>query len=126
MGKKPRVRSLEKNEAMARTRNLRISPRKLNLVAESIRGLRAEQAIAALEFSTRRISGEVKKCLQSAIANAENNHELDVDQLVVSEASVGKGVVMKRFRPRARGRAGRIKKPFAHIKIVVSERHEEA
>jgi len=124
MGKKPRARILGEAEAMAKSRNLRISPRKLNLVAESIRGLKAEQAIGALEFSTRRISGEVKKCLQAAIANAENNHELDIDQLIVSEASVGKGVVMKRFRPRARGRAGRIQKPFAHLTIVVREKVE--
>lgn len=126
MGKKSRARVLGEAEASAMTRNLRISPRKLNLVAESIRGLDAGQALAALEFSRRRISGDVKKCLQAAIANAENNHELDVDRLVVAEASVGKGVVMKRWRPRARGRVGRIHKPFAHLTIVVRERAERA
>ncbi len=124
MGKKARERILGENEASAMTKNLRISPRKLNLVADSIRGKAAGQAMASLEFSKRRISGDVRKCLQAAIANAENNHELDVDRLIVAEASVGKGVVMKRWRPRARGRLGRIRKPFAHLTIVVRERTE--
>ena len=126
MGKKSRERILGETEASAMTRNLRISPRKLNLVAESLRGLDAGQALAAREFSRRRISGDVKKCLQAAIANAENNHELDVDRLMVAEATVGKGVVMKRWRPRARGRVGRIQKPFSHLTIVVRERAERA
>lgn len=124
MGKKSRERVLGETEAMAITRNIRISPQKLNLVAESIRGLDAGQALSTLEFSRRRISGDVKKCLQSAIANAENNHELDVDRLMVAEASVGKGVVMKRWRPRARGRMGKILKPFSHLTIIVRERAE--
>ena len=107
-------------------RNLRISPQKLNLVAESIRGKSAEAALSELTFSKRRIAGDVKKTLQSAIANAENNHQLDVDRLFVAEASVGKAIVMKRFRPRARGRAGRIMKPFSHLTVVVREREETA
>jgi large subunit ribosomal protein L22 len=115
---------LADNEASAMLRNIRISPQKLNLVAESIRGQNADAALSTLTFSRRRISGAVKKCLQSAIANAENNHELDVDRLVVAEANVGKGLVMKRWRPRARGRTGRILKPFSHLTIVVRERAE--
>lgn len=126
MGKSSKERALSESEASAIARNLRVSPRKLNLVATSIRGLNAGDAIAALEFSRRRISQDVKKCLQSAIANAENNHELDVDSLVVAEANVGKGVVMKRWRPRARGRVGRIKKPYSHLTIIVRERAEKA
>jgi large subunit ribosomal protein L22 len=124
MGKPARKRTLADNEASAVLRNIRISPQKLNLVAETIRGQNAEAALSTLTFSRRRISGAVKKCLQSAIANAENNHELDVDRLVVAEANVGKGLVMKRWRPRARGRTGRILKPFSHLTIVVRERAE--
>ncbi len=103
-------------------RALRISPQKLNLVAASIRGKSAESALASLNFSRRRIAGDVKKVLQAAIANAENNHQLDVDRLVVAEASVGKAFLMRRWRPRARGRVGRIVKPFSNITIVVRER----
>ena len=107
-------------------RNLRVSPQKLNLVAGLIRGKKVATALADLEFSRKRIARDVKKCLESAIANAENNHELDVDDLVVAEAHVGKGLVMKRFSPRARGRASRIEKPFSHITIVVREVEERA
>ncbi len=124
MGKPARKRRLAENEASAVLRNIRISPQKLNLIAESIRGQDAELALTTLTFSRRRISGAVKKCLQSAIANAENNHELDVDRLIVAEANVGKGLVMKRWRPRARGRTARILKPFSHLTIVVRERAE--
>ncbi len=124
MGKTAFPRRLAETEAKAVVRNLRTSPRKLNLVAATIRGRTAEKALAELTFSKRRIAREVKKCLQAAIANAENNHQLDVDRLVVSEASVGKSIVMKRFRPRARGRAGRLMKPFSHLTIVVREREE--
>ena len=124
MGKPARKRPLAGNEACAVLRNIRISPQKLNLVAETIRGQDAEAALSTLTFSRRRISGAVKKCLQSAIANAENNHELDIDQLIVAEANVGKGLVMKRWRPRARGRTARILKPFSHLTIVVRERAE--
>lgn len=121
MGKQARERSLADNEACAIGRNIRVSPQKLNLVATQIRGLSAEAALAELTFSHRRIAGDVKKVLQSAIANAENNHDLDVDSLVVSEAHVGKSMVMKRWRPRARGRVGKILKPFSHLTIVVRE-----
>ena len=107
-------------------RNLRISPQKLGLVAATIRGRRVDEALITLAHSRRRIAGDVRKCLQSAIANAENNHELDVDRLVVAEATIGKALVMKRFRPRARGRVGRIIKPFSHLTIVVRERAKEA
>ena len=124
MGKPARKRPLAGNEASAVLRKIRISPQKLNLVAETIRGQDAEAALSTLTFSRRRISGAVKKCLQSAIANAENNHELDVDRLIVAEANVGKGLVMKRWRPRARGRTGRIMKPYSHLTIVVRERAE--
>ena len=124
MGKPARKRPLAGNEASAVLRNIRISPQKLNLVAETIRGQDAEAALSTLTFSRRRISGAVKKCLQSAIANAENNHELDVDRLIVAKANVGKGLVMKRWRPRARGRTGRIMKPYSHLTIVVRERAE--
>ena len=126
MGKPKRERELAENQAMAVARLLRTSPRKLNLVAQLIRGLKAEQALNQLSFNRRRISGEVRKVLHSAIANAENNHDLDVDRLVVAEASVGKSLVMKRFRPRARGRAGRVEKPFSRLRIVVEEREEAA
>jgi large subunit ribosomal protein L22 len=126
MGKPKHERRLSESEAIAVARNLRISPQKLNLVAQSIRGKSAEAALSELTFSKRRIAGDVKKTLQSAIANAENNHQLDVDRLFVAEASVGKAIVMKRFRPRARGRAGRIMKPFSHLTVVVREREETA
>lgn len=112
------------NEALVRLRNVRTSPQKLNLVAQMIRGQRVQKALLDLEFSQKRIAKAVYKALQSAIANAENNHNLDVDRLVVKTATVGKGLVMKRFRPRAKGRAGRIEKPFSHLTIVVSERKE--
>jgi large subunit ribosomal protein L22 len=125
MGKESRPRVLADNQAKAIGRNIRISPRKLNLVAQSIRGRSAESALAALTFSPKRIAQDVKKILQSAIANAENNHDLDVDDLVVSEASVGRNLVMKRFHARARGRGARIEKPFSQITIVVEEKREE-
>lgn len=121
MGKPSRGRKLADNEAKAVTRMLRISPQKLNLVAQLIRGKKVSTALADLQFSTKRISRDVKKCLESAIANAENNHELDVDDLVVAEAHVGKALVIKRFTPRGRGRMGRIFKPFSHLTIVVRE-----
>ncbi len=126
MGKPKNERQLADNEAMAITRNLRISPQKLNLVAASIRGKRVETALADLTFSRKRIAVDVKKTLESAVANAENNHDLDVDQLVVKEAYVGKGLVMKRWRPRARGRIGRIFKPFSRLTVVVKEAEEQA
>ncbi len=126
MGKRSRERVLASNEAKAVTRNLRVSPIKLNLVASAIRGKKAETALAELTFSRKRIAGEVKKCLESAIANAENNHDLDVDALVVKEAYVGKNLVMKRWKPRARGRVGRIMKPFSQITIVLKEVEEAA
>jgi large subunit ribosomal protein L22 len=121
MSKKKHERTLGENEAKAIARSLRVSPQKLNLVAALIRGKKVAAALADLEFSRKRIAIDVRKCLQSAIANAENNHQLDVDDLVVAEAHVGKGLVMKRFSPRARGRAGRISKPFSHLTIVVRE-----
>ena len=126
MGKPKRPRRLAEDEAMAVATLLRTSPRKLNLVAQMIRGMKAEKAVIALEFSRRRIAKAVKKTLESAIANAENNHNLDVDRLYVAEASVGKHLVMKRFRPRARGRVGRIQKPLSRLRIVVREREEAA
>ncbi len=126
MGKPKHKRRLREDEAIAVTRNLRISPQKLNLVAQSIRGRSAEAALSELTFSKRRIAGDVKKTLQSAIANAENNHQLDVDRLYVAEATVGKSFVMKRFRARARGRVGRIIKPFSNLTVVVREREETA
>jgi large subunit ribosomal protein L22 len=126
MGKPKHTRRLRDDEAIAVTRNLRISPQKLNLLAQSIRGRNAEAALSELTFSKRRIAADVKKTLQSAIANAENNHQLDVDRLYVAEATVGKSFVMKRFRPRARGRAGRILKPFSNLTVVVREREETA
>ena len=124
MGKRSTERRLAENEAMAVARRLRTSSRKLNLVAQLIRGLPAEKALVQLSFSPRRISREVKRVLESAIANAENNHNLDVDRLVVAEAYVGKSLIMRRFRPRARGRMGRISKPFSRITVVVREREE--
>ncbi len=126
MGKKETPRRLAENEAQAMVRNLRISAQKLNLVAQSIRGLSAEAALAQLTFSKRRIAGDVKKALQSAITNAENNHQLDVDRLYVAEATVGRSFVMKRFRARARGRMGRIIKPWSRLTVVVREREEAA
>ena len=126
MGKQSSPRRVAENEAQAVLRNLRVSPQKLNLVAAMIRGMDANKAIATLSFSRRRIAGDVKKVLQSAIANAENNHSLDVDRLVVKEAHVGKGLVMKRFKARARGRGARILKPFSHLTIVVAEKEEQA
>ena len=121
MGKENNPRRVADNEAMAKTKMLRTSPQKLNLVAGMIRGKKVDKALADLTFSKRRIAGDVKKCLQSAIANAENNHGLDVDNLVVAEAWVGKNLVMKRGRPRARGRYGKIMKPFSEITIMVRE-----
>ena len=126
MSKPAHPRTLADSEARAVAHNLRTSPRKLNLVAQSIRGLKAGDALSALRFSKRRIAGDVRKCLQAAIANAENNHELDVDRLIVAEASVGKGLVMRRWTPRARGRAGKLSKSFSHITIVVRENEERA
>jgi large subunit ribosomal protein L22 len=126
MGKKAAPRAVADNEAMAVGNMIRVSPRKLNLVAGLIRGKPVDKAIADLTFSRKRHAHDVKKVLQSAIANAENNHQLDVDQLVVAEASVGKALVMKRFRPRARGRVGSIEKPFSRIRIVVRQVEENA
>jgi large subunit ribosomal protein L22 len=126
MGKEKTPRALKDNEAKAVARMLRVSPQKLNLLAQLIRGKKVDRALADLEFSRKRISVEVRKALQSAIANAENNHSLDVDDLVVAEAYVGKALIMKRFSPRARGRAGRIEKPFSNITIVVREVQAEA
>ena len=124
MGKPKRERSLAEDEARAVSGFIRTSPRKLNLVAASIRGKAADKALAQLTFEKRRVSNDVKKVLEAAIANAENNHQLDVDRLFVKEAFVGKTLVMKRFRPRARGRVGRIQKPFSNITVVVKEREE--
>jgi large subunit ribosomal protein L22 len=121
MGKRRRERDLDENEAKAVSKMLRVSPQKLNLVAQMIRGKKVASALADLEFSRKRIAKEVRKCLESAIANAENNHDLDVDDLVVSEAHVGKALVIKRFTPRGRGRVGRILKPFSHLTIVVRQ-----
>ncbi|CAH1659833.1 50S ribosomal subunit protein L22 [Hyphomicrobiales bacterium] len=125
MGKPANPRALKDNEAKAIARNLRVSPQKLNLVAALIRGKKVSTALADLEFSRKRISLDVRKTLESAIANAENNHDLDVDDLVVAEAFVGKGLVMKRFHARARGRGVRIEKPFANLTIVVREVAQE-
>lgn len=124
MGKSAAERRLDDTEAKAVLRNVRVSPQKLNVVAQMIRGMDVEKALAALTFSRRRIANDVKKLLQSAIANAENNHQLDVDRLFIKEAHVGKSIVMKRFRPRARGRVGKIMKPFSHLTVVVRERGE--
>ncbi|MCD7061223.1 50S ribosomal protein L22 [Pelagibacterium xiamenense] len=124
MGKLKRERVLKDNEAKAVLRMVRTSPQKLNLVAAMIRGKKVEKALADLQFSHKRIAGPVKKTLESAIANAENNHGLDTDALVVSEAFVGKALVMKRFHARARGRGARIQKPFSHLTIVVREVEE--
>ncbi len=121
MGKQKSPRRDADNEASSLTRNLRVSPRKLNLLARQIRGKPAQKAITELTFSRRRIAGAVRKALESAVANAENNHQLDVDTLIVAEAVVGKSFVMKRFRARARGRAGKITKPFSSLRLVVRE-----
>jgi large subunit ribosomal protein L22 len=126
MGKAATPRALPENEAKAVLRMVRISPQKLNLVAQLIRGKKVSAALADLEFSRKRISKDVKKCLESAIANAENNHDLDVDDLVVKEAFVGKALVLKRFHARARGRGARILKPFSNLTIVVREVQAEA
>jgi large subunit ribosomal protein L22 len=126
MGKESRARILGDHQAMAVARNIRVSPRKLNLVAQMIRGKKVDRALNVLTFSQKRIASVVKKALQSAIANAENNHDLDVDDLVVKEASVGKNLVMKRFHARARGNAGGIEKFFSQITIIVEEKREEA
>jgi large subunit ribosomal protein L22 len=121
MSKRARPRALAENEAKAVARMLRVSPQKLNLVASLIRGKNVAAALADLEFSRKRIARDVRKCLESAIANAENNHQLDVDDLVVVQAHVGKAIVLKRFSPRGRGRMGRIFKPFSNLTIVVRE-----
>ena len=126
MGKQAKKRVLGENAAKAVTRLLRVSPQKLNEVAAGIRGKKAETALAELSFSRRRIAQDVKKTLQSAIANAENNHDLDINALVVSEAYVGKNLVMKRWTPRARGRVGRIEKPFSQLTVIVTEVEETA
>ncbi len=126
MGKKAAARRFADNEAIAYGKMIRTSPQKINLLAESIRGKSCEAALNDLTFSTRRIAGKVKKVLQSAIANAENNQHLDIDRLYVAEASTGRAFVMKRWRPRARGRTGRIFKPFSNLTIVVREREETA
>ena len=125
MSKKQAPRRLAETEASAYAHGIRISARKLNLVAQSIRGKPASAALNELAFSRRRIAGDVKKVLQAAIANAENNHQLDVDRLYVKEATVGRGFVMKRFHTRGRGRSARIEKPFSHLSVVVRERAEE-
>jgi large subunit ribosomal protein L22 len=126
MGKSKKDRRLAEDEVQAITRNIRISPQKLNLVAAMIRGQKVEKALADLTFSRKRIAQDVKKTLESAIANAENNHSLDVDSLIVSQAYVGKNLVMKRWQPRARGRIGRIVKPFSQLTVVVKEIQETA
>ncbi len=126
MGKAARERTLADNEARAVTKLLRVSPQKLNLLAQLIRGKKVDKALADLTFSRKRIARDVKKTLELAIANAENNHDLDVDALIVSEAYVGKGLVMKRLKASARGRASRIEKPFARITVIVRQVEEPA
>ena len=126
MGQKKNPRRLEDNQAMAKGRLIKTSPQKLNLVAELIRGKPVEKAMAELTFSRKRVAQHVKKVLESAVANAENNHDLDIDSLIVDKAFVGKNIVMKRWRARARGRVGRIQKPFSEITIVVKEVEEAA
>jgi len=121
MSKKSHPRALAENEAKAVAKMLRVSPQKLNLLAQLIRGKKVATALADLEFSRKRVAKDVRKCLESAIANAENNHQLDVDDLVVAQAHVGKGLVMKRFHARGRGRSGKILKPFSHLTIVVRQ-----
>ena len=125
MGKAQRARVLKDNEAKAISRMLRVSPQKLGLVAGLIRGKKVATALADLQFSRKRIAGDVKKCLESAIANAENNHDLDVDDLVVAEAHVGKAFVIKRWTPRGRGRSGRIFRPFSNLTIIVREQEQK-
>ena len=125
MGKDSRARVLADHQAMAIGRNIRVRPRKLNLVAQQIRGKKVDRALNELTFSEKRIARDVKKVLQSAVANAENNHDLDVDALIVAEAYVGKSIIMKRFHSRGRGRASRIEKPFSHLTIVVREVEEK-
>jgi large subunit ribosomal protein L22 len=125
MGKPAAARRLDQNEAASTMRGVRTSPRKLNLVAQTIRGKTASSALAELTFSRRRIARDVKKVLQAAIANAENNHQLDVDRLFVKEATVGRAFVLKRFHTRGRGRSARVEKMFAHLTVVVRERAEE-
>jgi large subunit ribosomal protein L22 len=126
MGKRARDRDLPDTDAKAVARMLRVSPQKLNLLAQLIRGKKVATALADLQFSQKRIATEVKKCLESAIANAENNHDLDVDELIVAEAFVGKALVLKRFHPRGRGRMGKILKPFSNLTIVVRQVQSEA
>jgi len=126
VGKPSAPRRLDETEAQACLRGVRTSPRKLNLVAETIRGKTAQAALAELTFSHRRIARDVKKALQAAIANAENNHQLDVDRLYVKEATVGRAFILKRFHTRGRGRSARIEKHFAHLTLIVRERPEEA
>lgn len=126
MGKPKRERVLKDNEARARLSTMKVSPQKLNLVAQLIRGKKVSAALADLTFSRKRIARDVKKTLESAVANAENNHDLDVDSLVVSEAHVGNALVLKRWMPRARGRVGRIRKRFSHLTVVVRETEESA
>ena len=126
MGKRARDRDLPDTDAKAVARMLRVSPQKLNLLAQLIRGKKVAMALADLQFSQKRIATEVRKCLESAIANAENNHDLDVDELVVAEAFVGKALVLKRFHPRGRGRMGKILKPFSNLTIVVRQVASEA
>ncbi|MBM3514622.1 MAG: 50S ribosomal protein L22 [Alphaproteobacteria bacterium] len=126
MGKPANLRRVSETEARAFAGSIRVSPRKLNLIAQSIRGKKAEAALAELTFSPRRIAREVKRVLESAIANAENNHQLEVDRLVVAQAFVGKALIMKRWHARARGRGSRIMKPFSNLTIVVAERAEQA
>ena len=125
MSKDKNPRRVADNEAMAKLRMLRTSPQKLNLVAALIRGKSVDKALTDLTFSKKRVAQDVKKCLQSAIANAENNHNLDVDELIVAEAYVGKSLTMRRFRARARGRMSRITKPFSRVTVVVREREED-
>jgi large subunit ribosomal protein L22 len=124
MSKISHPRALADNEAKAVARMLRISPQKLNLVAQLIRGKKVQMALADLEFSRKRIAKDVRKCLESAIANAENNHDLDIDDLIVAQAHVGKGLVIKRFHARGRGHAGKVMKPFSHLTIVVRQVEE--
>jgi large subunit ribosomal protein L22 len=126
MGQDKNPRRVADNEAMAKLRMLRISPQKLNLLATMIRGKKVDKALTDLTFSKKRISDDVRKCLQSAVANAENNHNLDVDELVVAEAYVGKNMTLKRGRPRARGRFGKIMKPFSELTIKVRQVEEQA
>src|SRR3990167_3280149 len=126
MSKKSIPRRLADNEAIAKAKNLRVSPRKLGLIAGLIRGKNCGQALADLHFSRRRIAQDVKKVLQSAIANAENNHQLDVDKLFVAEVSVGRGLVMRRWHARGRGRSAGIEKPFSNLRLIVREREAKA